>query len=105
MIDVSVIIPYYKKLNFIKKTLRSIKNQTYKNLEIIIIYDDQDLFDLKYIKKLIKTDCRIKLVVNKNPLGAGLSRNLGIKIAKGSFVAFIDADDLWKKNKIQLQLD
>ena len=101
---VSVIIPYHKKKNFIKETINSIKNQTYKNLEIIIIYDDEDYSDLEYIKKIMKSDRRIKLIVNKKILGAGKSRNLGIKKAKGTYLAFLDADDLWKKNKIQSQL-
>ena len=101
---VSVIIPYHRKIKFIKKTINSIKNQTYKNLEIIIIYDDEDYSDLKYIKKITRSDTRIKLILNKNILGAGQSRNLGIKKAKGKYIAFLDADDLWKKNKIQSQL-
>ena len=101
---VSVIVPYHRKIKFIKKTINSIKNQTYKNLEIIIIYDDEDYSDLKYIKKITRSDTRIKLILNKNILGAGQSRNLGIKKAKGKYIAFLDADDLWKKNKIQSQL-
>jgi len=101
---VSVIVPYHKKKKFIKKTINSIKNQSYKNLEIFIIYDDRDHSDLKYIEKIKRSDRRIKLIVNKNILGAGESRNLGIKKAKGKYIAFLDADDLWKKNKIQSQL-
>ena len=104
MILVSVIIPYFKKKNFIKKTINSIKNQTYKNLEIIIIYDDEDQSDLKFIKKLKNADDRIKIIVNKKSFGAGRSRNIGINMSKGKFIAFLDADDLWKKNKIELQL-
>tara|TARA_B100000900_G_C20601728_1_gene725940 strand:+ start:8474 stop:9214 length:741 start_codon:yes stop_codon:yes gene_type:complete len=104
MISVSVIVPYYKKKNFIKKTINSIKHQSYKNLEIIIIYDDEDRDDLELIKKIQKSDNRIKLIINKKSLGAGLSRNIGIQKAKGKYIAFLDADDLWKKNKIQLQL-
>ena len=105
MILVSVIIPYFKKKNFIKKTLNSLKKQTYKNLEIIIIYDDENLSDLKFIKKFKKLDKRIKIIVNKKSQGAGRSRNIGMNIAKGKFIAFLDADDLWKKNKIELQLE
>ena len=101
---VSVIIPYYKKKEYIVSTLDSVLKQTYKNLEIIIIYDDQEREDLKFIKKLIKLDKRISLLINKKTLGAGLSRNYGIKKCKGKYVSFIDADDIWKKNKLELQM-
>ena len=104
MILVSIIIPYYKKKSFIKKTIKSIKSQTYKFLEIIIIYDDADQSELKILKEIKKNDKRIRLIINKKSLGAGVSRNIGISIAKGEYLAFIDADDLWKKNKIETQL-
>ena len=51
---VSVIIPYFKKRDYIKRSLDSVLNQTYKNYEIIIIYDDTNLDDLSYIKKILK---------------------------------------------------
>ena len=104
MILVSVIIPYFKKKKFIEKTINSIKSQTYKNLEIIIVYDDEDRSDLKLIKKIKNSDKRIKVIVNKKSLGAGESRNKGIYHSKADYIAFLDADDLWKKNKIELQL-
>ena len=49
---ISIIITYYKKRSFISKTLKSIKKQTYKNYELIFVYDDSNLIDLKYVKKL-----------------------------------------------------
>ena len=104
MIKISIIIPYYQKKIFIEKTLKSILKQSYKNFEVIIIYDDTDKEDLIYIKRLSKIDKRIKIIVNKNNLGAGASRNKGIMKAKGKYVSFVDADDVWKKNKLKLQL-
>ena len=50
---ISIILTYYKKKDFILKTLKTINNQTYKNYELIFVYDDEDLTDLKYIKKCI----------------------------------------------------
>ncbi len=105
MKSVSIIIPYYKKKKYIKKTIDSIKLQTYRNFEVIIVYDDEDHSDLIFINKIIKTDNRIRLIINKKSLGAGRSRNVGISKAKARFIAFLDADDLWKKNKIKLQLN
>ena len=83
---VSVIVPYYKKKKFIQATLNSILNQTYKHFEIILVYDDEDKTDLSFLKKLQKKDKRIKIILNKKNIGAGKSRNKGIKIAKGNFV-------------------
>ena len=101
---ISVIIPYYKKKEYIISSINSVLNQTYKNLEIIIIYDDLNKEDLNLLKKIKKKDKRIKIYVNKKNLGAGRSRNKGIKLSKGIFVAFLDSDDLWKKNKLKKQI-
>ena len=101
---VSVIIPYYKKKKFIVKSVESVINQTYKNIEIIIIYDNESNIELDYIKNLENKDFRIKLIINKKNIGAGESRNKGIKFSKGKYIAFLDADDIWVKNKIEKQL-
>ena len=101
---VSVIVPYFKKKNFIKEAILSVINQTYQNLEIFIIYDDECLDDLDFIKEIKNLDKRIYLIINTKKLGVGLSRNLAIKSAKGTYIAFLDSDDIWKKNKIEKQL-
>ena len=105
MFKASIIIPYYRKKTYIAKTLKSVLKQTYKNFEIIIIYDDEDKADLKFIKKLKKLDSkRIRLIINNKNLGAGAARNLGISLSRGQYICFIDADDIWKKNKLSSQL-
>ena len=101
---VSVIIPYYRKKQYISRALKSVTNQTYKKLEIIIIYDDSNKSDLKFIEHISSKDKRIKIFVNKKNLGAGLSRNVGIKKSKGKYIAFLDADDLWYRNKTDHQI-
>ena len=105
MSTVSIILPYYKKKDFIKETINSILNQSYKDFEVIIIYDDDSLEDLDYIKSLISTDSRLKLIINKQNIGAGLSRNIGINNSVGSYLAFIDSDDLWTKDKLIKQIE
>ena len=102
---VSIIIPYYKKRNYIKKTINSILEQSYQKFEIIIIYDDESKVDYAYLKELVMKDERVKILVNDQRLGAGLSRNKGIDQSKGSFIAFIDADDIWKKDKLEIQIN
>ena len=101
----SIIIPYYKKKNTIKRTIKSAISQTYSNLEIILIYDDEDKSDLIYLKNLKKTDKRIRIIINKKNLGAGLSRNVGILNSNGKYICFLDADDVWNKDKLLLQIN
>jgi len=101
---VSIIIPYYKKKKYFRSTFRSIISQSYKNYEIIIIYDDQDLSELNFIKKLINNRENIKILINNKNLGAAGSRNKGIKYSKGNYIAFVDSDDIWTKNKLKNQI-
>ena len=101
---ISVIIPYYKKKQFIDASIKSVINQTYSNLEIILIYDDNDKSDLKYLTQKYDLNEKIKFSVNDKNIGAGLSRNKGMKLAKGNYICFIDADDIWEKNKLETQL-
>jgi len=101
---VSVIMPYYNKRSFFKESIQSVFSQTYKNLEIIIIYDQEDQDDLRYIKKITKNKKNVFIIKNNKNIGVARSRNNGIKKSKGEFIAFIDCDDIWKKNKIKDQL-
>ena len=102
---VSIIVPYFKKKKYILKTINSILNQTYNKFEIIIIYDDENLSDLNYLEELFKSYEKIKIIKNSKNVGAGFSRNVGIDNAEGEFIAFIDADDIWKKFKLEKQIN
>ena len=102
---VSIIIPYYKKKNYINKTISSVLRQSYQKFEIIIVNDEPGKSSKDILIKIKKKDKRIKIVNNKKNIGAGPSRNKGIKIAKGNYIAFIDSDDLWKKNKLKTQIN
>jgi len=103
---ISIIIPYHKKKLYFQDTINSIIKQTYTNYELVVIYDDQDKSELKYVKNVLNNIKRkkIRLIINKKNLGAGLSRNKAIKYAKGNYIAFCDADDKWKINKLDYQL-
>ncbi len=99
---VSIVIPAYNSTAFIKETLENVFNQTYKNLEIIIV-DDGSTDDLKkFLADLIKTQ-RIIYVYQKNA-GQSAARNTGHKIAKGKYIAFLDSDDLYLPVKIEEQV-
>ena len=102
---ISIIIPYFKKKKYFKETIKSILNQTYKSYEVIVIYDDTSLDELDFVKKTLKKIKLNKLIINSKNYGVGISRNIGIKQASGTFIAFCDADDTWKKNKLNTQLN
>tara|TARA_B100001029_G_scaffold169001_1_gene163522 strand:+ start:438 stop:1175 length:738 start_codon:yes stop_codon:yes gene_type:complete len=101
---VSVIMPYFRKKEFVEQSILSVMNQSFKNIELIIIYDDENFEDYEYISKICKNYKNIKIIKNKKNLGAGESRNVGIKSSKGDLIAFIDADDYWYKNKLEKQI-
>ena len=105
MHKVSIIMPYYKKRKYFYNSLKSVLKQSYKNFEIIIIYDDKDLNDYRYIKKITKGYKKIKIILNRSSIGAGYSRNKGIKFAKGFYLAFCDCDDIWDHNKLKKQIN
>ena len=102
---VSVIIPYFRKKDTILESINSILKQTYKNFEIIIVYDDENKSDLNYIKEFKNIDNRISVIQNKENKGAGESRNIGIVNSKGKFIAFLDADDTWHSDKLNKQIE
>ena len=101
-IEVSIIIPFYNKIGLLKKALSSINKQSYTNYEVIIVNDNNIIKNLSYLKKI--KDRKIKIIFNKKNLGAGLSRNKGIQNARGDYIAFLDSDDTWYKDKLYYQL-
>ncbi len=106
---VTVIIPYKNNLSYLFLALESVFLQSYKKFQILIIYDDENKNDLKYIKKYLSKkkifESSVKIIDNKKNLGAGLSRNIGIKYSKSKYIAFLDSDDVWHKNKLKTQLN
>ena len=95
---VSVIVPTYNVEEYISRTINSILAQTYSNFELLIIDDESPDRSVKICQQF--KDSRIKIISQKNRGLAG-ARNTGIRNAKGEYLAFLDADDLWLPKKLE----
>lgn len=102
---VSIITPMHNSEKYILDTYKSIKDQTYKKWEWIVIDDNSKDKSYEKILKLAKKDSRIKVIKNEINLRAAVSRNKGLDFAKGEYVTFIDSDDLWNLNFLEKQLN
>ena len=100
---VSIIMPSYNTGKFIEKTINSVINQTYNNWELIIVDDCSNDNTDEIVKSI--NDSRIVYLKNERNSGAAVSRNKALKEAKGRWIAFLDSDDLWKKDKLEKQID
>ena len=106
MDKVSVIVPTYNRFHYLLNTIKSIKEQTYKNIEIIIVNDcstqkEYYEYDWKDVK-IIHLDINSKQLLGYN--SPGYVRNRGCQDANSKYVAFCDDDDIWFPNKIELQI-
>lgn len=100
---VSIIMPNYNGQKYLKETIDSVVTQSYKNWELIIADDCSTDHSLEIIGQY--DDKRIRIIVSEENCGAAVSRNKAIAAANGRWLAFLDSDDLWDKNKLSLQLD
>lgn len=94
---ISVIVPIYNSAQTLERTLNSIVNQNYKNLEIILVNDGSTDNSVEICKKYSEKDSRI-LIVNQQNKGVGEARNHGIDVATGDFISFVDSDDTMDEN-------
>lgn len=101
---VSIITPSYNSAKFIKESIDSVIAQTYDNWEMIIVDDFSQDTSNEIIEEYIKKDNRIKLIKLDKNSGPAVARNRAIKEAKGRYIAFLDSDDFWHKEKLTKQL-
>ena len=101
-VKVSIITPCYNSSKYIEETYQSIKNQTFKDWEWIIVDDCSTDHSVEIITQF--RDPKIKLLRNNENLGAAASRNKALVNASGRYITFIDSDDLWKKNFLEISL-
>jgi glycosyltransferase involved in cell wall biosynthesis len=105
--DVDIIIPTYNSKKFILNTIKSVFDQTYKNWRLIVIDDastDGTTEVLENLYKKLKKKKNFLFYRNRINKGQAFSRNLGLKISKSKFIAFLDSDDFWSKNKLKKQI-
>ena len=105
---VSVVMPTYRRSDQLIRAIESVLNQTYKNIELLLINDNEP--DDEYTKELKErvsvycSDERFNLILQDKHINGAVARNLGIREAKGEYVAFLDDDDWWELNKIEIQV-
>ena len=98
---ISVIIPSYNSGKFLGEAIESVVNQTYKNIEIIVINDGSTDNTEEIAKKWQKRDERVRYLKHKENKGPSAARNTGIKNSRGEYIAFLDDDDEWLPEKLE----
>jgi len=101
---VSVIVPVYNAESFLEDTIQTVLNQTYTNWEMICINDSSKDNSVEIIEKYVKLDNRIKLINLEKNSGVSIARNTGVNASNGKYIAYLDADDLWEKEKLEKQV-
>lgn len=101
---VSVVMPSYNAEKYISEAIQSVIAQTYENWELLIIDDCSTDSTANIVKQFSDVDSRITLYSNPKNMGVALTRNKGMNLAKGSWIALLDSDDVWHKDKLEKQL-
>lgn len=102
---VSVVMPAYNCEEYVAEAISSVLAQTYKNWELLVIDDGSKDDTLQVIKEFSKRDSRIIALPNGKNMGVSETRNRGIELASGDWIAFLDSDDMWKPEKLEKQLE
>lgn len=98
---VTVYIPTYNRLELLKRAIESVRNQTYQNLEIIVVDDCSIDGTHEYLQSLHQIDTRVHYMIKEKNSGACVSRNIAIEKANGYFITGLDDDDYFEKNRIE----
>lgn len=101
---VSIITPVYNASRFLELTAESVFNQTFEDWEWVLVDDCSSDTSWEILEKLANRDPRVRIFLNKQNLKSGKTRNFAIEQAQGRFIAFLDADDIWHKDKLAWQI-
>ena len=97
---ISIVVPVYNVEKYVEESLKSLLNQTYKNIEVICVDDGSSDSSLNILKNIAESDGRVKIIEQKNA-GAGAARNNGINHSNGKYIYFFDSDDVAAKNLLE----
>lgn len=101
---ITVVMPNYNGHRFVDQAIDSVLSQTYKNFELLVVDDCSKDDSLSLIQQKAQSDNRIRVIALEHNAGVANARNVGIKEAKGEYIALLDNDDLWTKDKLERQL-
>lgn len=101
---VSVIMPAYNAQEYIEAAIRSVQAQTVEDWELLVIDDCSVDQTRRVVETMARSDSRIRIILNEENMGTARSRNRGIELRRGRYVAFLDSDDQWRPRKLELQL-
>ena len=101
---ISIVTPAYNCARTIEQTVQSVREQRYTHWEMLILDDGSSDDSLRRIEALSQEDGRIRAFRNERNLGVGSTRNRGVQLARGEWVAFLDSDDIWRPEKLEKQL-
>ena len=102
--EISIVMPNYNSYDYLKESVKSITRQTFNNWELIIVDDNSNSETKKFLRSLKKINNKIKIYFLKKNKGDGFCRIYGVRKSKSKIIAFIDSDDIWKKDKLKKQL-
>ena len=103
---ISIVVPVYNAGRFIEETMDCVRRQTYENWELLLVNDKSSDNSAQIIESYIeeKQEARIRLINQPENRGAARARNRGVQEAKGRYIAYLDADDLWEPKKLELEV-
>lgn len=101
--NIDIIIPNYNKGDYLEECINSVLKQTYTNWKVYLIDDCSNDLSKEVLKKYYKNE-KINIILSDKNYGPSYSRNTGIKNSKSEYIAFLDSDDFWPKNKLEIQV-
>ena len=102
---VSVVMPAYNSEKYIEAAIRSVQSQTMTEWELLVIDDGSSDFTCAIVERLAAEDSRIRFLKNQENMGTAKTRNRGLDLCRGEYVALLDSDDLWTSDKLEKQID